>query len=144
MEPLSVALGTVVLSAVAATALDQLSKAVATAHLAPERMYGWRGVGLRLIANRGLGPLSLSDRAAVALWMAVVAGTVLVLVLAPSLPGVAALGLGLSLGGATGNLIDRRVRGAVLDFIVLWRWPTFNLADAALVAGLGFVLVGVV
>jgi len=143
VEPLSVALGTVFLSAVVATALDQISKALVTAHLAADRMYGWRGVGFRRIANRRLGPLPLSDRAAVALWAAAVAGTVLMLAVSSSLPGATALGLGLSLGGAAGNLIDRRVRGAVVDFIVLWRWPTFNLADAALVAGLGLVVLGI-
>jgi signal peptidase II len=47
--------------------------------------------------------------------------------------------LGLLAGGAVGNLIDRVARGVVTDF-VLWHyhdlhWPTFNVADAALVVG---------
>ena len=47
---------------------------------------------------------------------------------------------GLVAGGALGNLIDRVREGAVTDF-VRWhlhghRWPVFNLADAALVAGI--------
>jgi signal peptidase II len=57
-----------------------------------------------------------------------------------SLP--AAVGLGLLLGGALGNLADRVFRhisghsGAVIDFIqaVGW-WPVFNVADAAIVVG---------
>jgi signal peptidase II len=47
--------------------------------------------------------------------------------------------LGLLAGGALGNVIDRILYGRVTDFIV-WRagaheWPTFNVADAALVVG---------
>ena len=44
--------------------------------------------------------------------------------------------LGVILGGALGNLVDRfRFGGAVVDFIGVYRWPSFNLADAAIVAG---------
>ncbi len=54
------------------------------------------------------------------------------------------LALGLQLGGAMGNLVDRIVRGAVVDFIDLnfWpmhEWPIFNLADASIVAGVGLL-----
>lgn len=51
------------------------------------------------------------------------------------------LALGLQLGGAIGNLIDRlRFQGRVVDFIDLnfWplrRWPVFNIADASIVTG---------
>jgi signal peptidase II len=49
------------------------------------------------------------------------------------------LSLGLVAGGALGNLLDRGVFGFVTDFVV-WhvgahRWPTFNIADAALLLG---------
>lgn len=46
------------------------------------------------------------------------------------------LSLGLQLGGAFGNLIDRLRLGAVTDFIDVSRWPVFNLADASIVTGL--------
>ena len=54
-----------------------------------------------------------------------------------------ALALGLIIGGALGNAVDRLVFGAVADFVLLyvatadWRldWYVFNLADAAIVAG---------
>ncbi len=57
-------------------------------------------------------------------------------------------GLGLLLGGAMGNLIDRIWFGAVIDFIDIqlpwgfpWpRWPTFNIADASLTIGI-FILI---
>src|SRR5690625_4027174 len=41
--------------------------------------------------------------------------------------------VGLGVGGAAGNLIDRIARGAVIDFIDVSVWPVFNLADAAIV-----------
>lgn len=44
--------------------------------------------------------------------------------------------LGVILGGAIGNLIDRlRFDGAVVDFISFYGWPSFNIADAAIVVG---------
>ena len=54
------------------------------------------------------------------------------------------LGLAMIAGGALGNLIDRIRDGAVTDFI-RWRWqehywPIFNVADAALLAGVVFLL----
>jgi len=57
-----------------------------------------------------------------------------------------AVGLGLVLGGALGNLTDRVVRGAglsgeVVDFLDLHVWPVFNLADSALVVGAAVLLI---
>jgi signal peptidase II len=50
-----------------------------------------------------------------------------------------AVSLGFLIGGALGNALDRVVYGAVVDFVSLhafgWRWYVFNLADAAIVAG---------
>lgn len=52
---------------------------------------------------------------------------------------VLAVSLGLIVGGALGNVIDRLAYGAVFDFIQLhvgsWSWYVFNVADAAIVAG---------
>jgi signal peptidase II len=49
-----------------------------------------------------------------------------------------AVSIGLVVGGALGNLADRVLRshhGAVVDFIALHFWPTFNVADTAIVVG---------
>jgi signal peptidase II len=60
------------------------------------------------------------------------------------LTGVA---LGLVLGGAVGNLVDRVARppgvfrGRVIDFIDLHWWPVFNLADSAVVVGAVLLLI---
>ena len=50
------------------------------------------------------------------------------------------LSLGLQIGGALGNLLDRLRLGSVTDFIDVGPWPVFNLADASIVSGL--VLLG--
>ncbi len=57
-----------------------------------------------------------------------------------------ALSLGLILGGAVGNLIDRVFRGEVVDFLHfrLWggyQWPDFNLADSFIVVGVAFLVI---
>ena len=46
------------------------------------------------------------------------------------------LSLGLQIGGALGNLIDRVRLGHVTDFMDVGAWPVFNLADAAIITGL--------
>ena len=50
------------------------------------------------------------------------------------------LSLGLQLGGAAGNLLDRVLLGRVTDFLDVGAWPIFNVADASIVTGL--VLLG--
>ena len=49
------------------------------------------------------------------------------------------LAIGMQLGGAIGNLVDRLRYGAVVDFIDVGPWPTFNVADSSIVVGI-FVL----
>ena len=45
------------------------------------------------------------------------------------------LSLGLQLGGALGNLLDRLRQGYVVDFIAVKAWPVFNIADTCIVVG---------
>lgn len=57
-------------------------------------------------------------------------------------------GLALILGGAVGNLVDRLVRGEVVDFLLAYvrisgrehAWPAFNVADSAISVGAGCVI----
>jgi signal peptidase II len=68
--------------------------------------------------------------------------------LARSQDRLSALGLGLIIGGALGNAIDRLAYGAVADFALFhittatwsFRWYVFNLADVAIVAGVAVLL----
>lgn len=54
------------------------------------------------------------------------------------------LALALIFGGACGNLFDRLLRGSVVDFFLFYlgphEWPTFNLADSAIVIGAGLLV----
>jgi len=55
------------------------------------------------------------------------------------------VGLALLLGGSLGNLLDRAMTGAVVDFLQVGNTPIFNVADVAIVSGSGliiFVLLG--
>lgn len=55
-----------------------------------------------------------------------------------------AVAIGLIIGGAVGNVIDRLRLGAVVDFldfhVGLWHWPAFNLADSAICVGVAAML----
>lgn len=60
-------------------------------------------------------------------------------------PSWRAVGFALILAGALGNLIDRILRGRVIDFIHLhyydWNYPIFNLADSAITIGVAILLI---
>ena len=119
---------TVLLVAAAAMTLDAVSKRLASRLLVEGRLYavtsGW---GVRLVNNRRA---SLSVAHATALFTALV---VAVLVADPH--SLTAVGVGMAIGGAAGNLVDRIRRGAVVDFVAAGRWPVFNLADTAMTVG---------
>jgi signal peptidase II len=58
------------------------------------------------------------------------------------------IGYGMILGGAVGNIIDRLVRGQVVDFVFLhwrtWTFAIFNVADSAITLGVALILVHIV
>ena len=62
-------------------------------------------------------------------------------------PMIEVIALGLVLGGAVGNLVDRVFRGPglldgrVIDWISLWPIPTFNIADAAVTSAVALLLI---
>ena len=116
-------LGLLIVFAAATAALDQASKQVATARL-------------RVSSNTRASIAPISHRQAVALWLVTAGSLAIVVAIASGLPAAAAAGLGLAIGGAAGNVADRLVRGSVVDFIAIGRWPVFNLADAAMAIGL--------
>jgi len=125
-------------AALAAVLLDQLSKAWALQHLAG------RGIqpllpGLlqqQLVFNTGAAFSMLSgNTAALAVVSTLVAaGLVVWIQTAGPLRRLQALGLGLLLGGAIGNGIDRWRLGRVVDYLefVPISFPVFNVADVAI------------
>ncbi|MCW4355471.1 signal peptidase II [Hoyosella sp. YIM 151337] len=135
-------------------ALDVATKIIAVAALEdrePVRLLGG-AVYLALYRNPGA---AFSMATGMTWLLTIVAITVVVVIIRlsrnlRSLPW--ALGLGLVLGGALGNLIDRLfrapgpMRGHVVDFVSLFApdgsvWPVFNVADPAIVGGAAFLVV---
>lgn len=55
-------------------------------------------------------------------------------------PLMVRMGAALFAGGAIGNLIDRTLHGAVIDFFDFRIWPIFNVADIAICIGVGMIL----
>ncbi|MDX6478481.1 MAG: signal peptidase [Gaiellaceae bacterium] len=119
--------------AAAVLVLDQWSK-----RLALHSLTGVEVPGLRLALNGRWA--SAPAPALIALWALTAASVVLAVRSGPFGVPLAELGLAAALGGAAGNLLDRVRRGVVVDFVALWRWPPFNLADAAIVTGVGLAL----
>jgi len=123
-------------------AADLLSKQVAVARLVEGRRYALvPGFALCRLHNDQGSVTRLSLLPATLMWAVILTCVGTAITMAPTgLPGATLLGLGLSVGGAGGNLADRFVRGTVVDFVVAFRWRVFNLADAAILAGLIIVL----
>jgi signal peptidase II len=123
----------------AAVAVDQLTKWLAGVHLAAGRSVPIAEplLSLRLIHNRGIAFGLLSSMIAPLTLLAVMAILYFTRRVGRDIGfrGPGGLGVALLLGGAIGNLIDRVRLGYVIDFIDVWRWPTFNAADVCITAG---------
>jgi signal peptidase II len=119
--------------------LDQLSKAWIVANLDPGEAMRIVGDLLRLIYTQNSGGLfgMFQENAAVFALVSTAVIGFIVLFHARSAPSLAtSIALGLLLGGAVGNLIDRLRYGYVVDFVDMgvgdWRFFTYNVADAAI------------
>jgi signal peptidase II len=140
---------TPVVIAAAVVVVDQLTKHWAVTSLGTDRVIDlvWTlrfnlafNNGMAFGQGRGLGPV-----------IGVVA-TVVIVYLLVSLRDqeskLSTVGMGLLIGGAAGNLIDRLFRGdgwlngAVVDFIDLQWFPIFNIADMAINIGAALLILG--
>ena len=125
----------IVLLAALILVADRATKEIALRKLG----FGRHGHGLVCVTftERPLLARGTSLRTLVILWFAAVACAVGALLYAPALQQnvFVAAGIAAALAGASGNLADRVIHGAVVDFVALGRWPVFNLADVAIVAG---------
>jgi signal peptidase II len=133
------------LAAVAAgvLALDQLSKWWVVENLSDGRIIDIVGsLRLRLTYNFGAAFSLSQGRGALISLLAVAVVIVLVVSGRQATRPLAAIALGMVLGGAIGNLSDRAFRdgegflgGGVVDFVDLQWWPVFNVADSGVVCG---------
>lgn len=137
--------GPVVMLAIAAVIVivDQVTKLVAVAELEGAPAVDLVGETVRLVLLRNPGAaFSLGTDATVVLSLVATAVVLGLLSFSRRIHSSWwAWGLGLILGGAAGNLVDRFVRspgvlrGHVVDFVSVGWWPVFNVADSCLVAG---------
>jgi signal peptidase II len=132
-----------VLIALLTVALDAATKALVVARLEHREPIRLLGGFVTLEASRNSGAAFSFAQGATVLFTLIAVGVVVVIVRTlPRLQSRAwALTLGLLLGGAIGNLVDRLTRapgigrGAVVDFIHLPHFATFNVADSGITVG---------
>lgn len=130
--------------AVTVFVLDQATKILVRGSLAPGESIpadGWfrfthvTNTGAAFGLFQGQGPLLLLTT------VIGVAAIVTYYLYPPVQTPVLTTSLGLQLGGAIGNLVDRVTLGHVTDFFDFRIWPVFNIADSAIVIGV-IVLTG--
>jgi signal peptidase II len=118
--------------------VDQLTKTWAERELADGPIHLFWTVSFRLTYNSGAAFSSGRGLTPFITALVVIVLIVLVGVARSATTTLGLVALGLVIGGAAGNLIDRLVRdngGAVIDFIDFEWWPVWNVADAAVVIG---------
>ncbi len=123
-------------------ALDQVTKALVTSSLARgESVEVFYGLELTNTRNTGVAFGALQGSGAI---VGALIAVVLVLLIGYFALNAARrwlwLPVGMLLGGASGNLVDRVREGAVIDFIDPVAWPAFNVADMAIVGGAAALL----
>lgn len=135
-----------------AAVLDQVSKAMVLAFFGEagcalhHRPVTWF-LDLVLTCNAGISFGLLNRTGISSLIFTLVAAAIIVVLLVwlrRAGTTLLAVGLGLIIGGAVGNVIDRLRFGAVIDFLYFhagsWYWPAFNLADSAICLGVAAIL----
>jgi len=124
--------------------VDQLSKFYIQANMAP-------GMSVPVVQNVLHITYVLNPGAAfgileyqTAFFIAIAIGMILtVIYVYPRIPNhylLLRFGVGLMVGGAIGNVIDRIKTGYVVDFFDFRIWPVFNVADVAIVSGVGCII----
>ena len=128
--------------------LDQASKAIVRTLL--ERGESWPGgdwpVHIRYVTNTGAAFGTLQNQTAFLIVMTLIglAAIYLYYRYPPFDHPLVPLAIGMMLGGAIGNLVDRVRLGRVTDFIDFPMWPQFNVADSSITIGIAIILIGYV
>jgi len=126
--------------------LDQWSKALVKASLAEGEWWApipsaWRLFRFTHTTNTGaaFGIFPNQGGFFVVIAIVVVVAIVLYYRHLPAGSWLVRIALGLQLGGAMGNLIDRVRLGYVTDFVDVGFWPVFNVADSSIVIGVALI-----
>ncbi len=140
-----------VLFALVVVAVDQWSKHWAVTDLGTDREIEvfWTlqfnlafNSGMAFSRGEGFGPIIAVVATAVIVW--------LLISLRTESSRLSTVGMGLVIGGAAGNLVDRLfrgeawLRGAVVDFIDFQWFPIFNIADMAINVGAGLLILNTI
>ena len=130
--------------AIGVVVLDQVTKAIVRASLDLHESWPDRDmfVNITNVTNSGaaFGILQGQTLFLVATSLVGLAAILLYYIFPPLEHGLLRAALGLQLGGAAGNLIDRVRFGEVTDFINFSFWPAFNVADASISIGVVTIL----
>lgn len=136
-----------VLIPVVIVVLDQLLKAVMVQWIGPQSsVHRWelagRFLAFEYLENRGAAFGIMPDQTELltALSIALTVFGIAVMWREARAHPLTALAIGMVVGGAVGNIIDRIRLGYVVDFIAVGIWPKFNLADAMITVGVVLLL----
>jgi len=141
--------GFLILFAAAIVALDQWTKALVRTNLDIEEMWApwdWLLPYARIVhwKNSGAAFGMLPGLSDVFTILAIVV-SIAIFYYFPQVPRgdwTLRLAMGLQLGGALGNLVDRLTQGYVTDFISLGSFPVFNVADSSISVGVAVLILG--
>jgi signal peptidase II len=116
----------------AAVLFDQLSKLLVTRFF-PELIYKNSGIAFSM-------PVPAYASIVIAVFL-VIAGIFAAYRFLDLSKKLAIFAVSLVIGGAVGNVIDRLISGQVTDFISVWIWPVFNLADSFITIGILAIII---
>ena len=114
--------------------IDQYTKWLVTALDQSREIFGW--LSFTYVRNTGLLWGKLQGTNTLLIWASIAAFAALLYYHKEFRTDMERMSHALLLAGIWGNLIDRLLRGFVVDFIDLGWWPVFNIADSAIVVGI--------
>jgi len=119
--------------------LDQLTKWLITSNMAAGESIPAEGfIRLTYVRNTGVAFGLFQDQGIILAIIPFLAVAAMIWLYrsSPMPPILMRAALGLQMGGAIGNLIDRLRLGFVVDFVDVGPWPVFNVADSSIVVGI--------
>lgn len=128
--------------------LDQILKRLIFTWLGPDAaVHRWEVLGsavaFEYVENRGaaFGILPEQTELLTAVSIAISIFAIVVMHREMQHHPLSALAIGMIVGGAVGNIVDRIWHGFVVDFVAVGMWPKFNLADSMISIGVVLLLV---
>lgn len=120
--------------------LDQIFKLLALSYQESLPIYVYKEyVGLYFLTNTGAAWGIFSQYPVVLFFIAAIALSLLPFLMRGK-PFLSQLALSFVWVGAASNAIDRLVHGFVIDYIYVWPWPVFNIADLSILVGVFLLL----